>query len=442
MKRFRQLVSIISKYLFPLRIVLVVLLSCSTIATAYLYGSTKNSTHIQANLMQVDNEVKKQKNSNFLHGELNFEEKLTNKQKFDKSMDILKRSLYRNKFFNAYMVSSKDGEQRIFQAYTGLDNLVWNDFSVVMVRNFWDYKMMESIPLPLFRQFEGGGRNGIRPTNDDAMFGSYISSRTAYDFVASNGMLEHNNGDVVAAFNELLDNSAYYFSINSKQTPLNRDVTFSINNIYLTEEYAYLMDKETKHLESKSYRDYFKVFTYWNDQSLITYSYEVFYQGFNFTYDIAGSYFNYDYFIRNILSPEYSDNGLSLRFIGENADLEKYSADVNKYSVKKDNNNLLYLVASIVFFALLIFVYVSLFTKIKTNKTKILRVLLFTLPILPFVLVQIIFHLALLFGSSFSGLYLVLNSTGNTVIILYMLIGLMYSLMWGVIDDEKDSKSH
>lgn len=451
MKTFQKCFSFIKKHLFGLKVILILLLSCGAISTAYLYGSTSNSVQIHANLMQVDYEINPSKTTktNFLHGEISFDEVLTDKQKYDKSLEIMRRTLGRNKYCNTYLVSSYKGEPRQYQATTGIANLDWNNFSMCMVRNFWDTYRMENIAIPLFRNVS---KNGIRPLNENAEFGAYISARTAYKFVSCNGMLEKHNNNIEAAFNELLDNTEYYFKINCETAPLYKaDLTFSVNNIYLTEEYFYLLEnkvgddaqaKESVKLIHKSYRDYHKTFSKWNDETLITYSQNIFTSGFNFTFDICGSYFNYDYFIKNIIGSDYSENGLELKFIGKGQNLEKYSDEVNKYSVSKDSKNYIYLVVSILLFASMIFCFVFLFKDIKTKKSKFIRSLLYFLPFIPFLLCQLFVYIFLVLTTNFITTYLVFNYIGNTIIVLYALIGLIYSLLWSVIEDGKNKVSN
>lgn len=436
MEALKKRFSFLKKYLFSIKIVLVLLFSSASIGMAYLYGTTRNQTKIDANLMQVDYEVKQQKNTNFLHGYLNFDGKLTKRQKYDKAMDTMKKALYKLKYFNMYMVSANEGDDRLYQAETGVQGLDWSDFKIVMVRNFWDYKMMESLALPLFRHEGEGGKNGIRPVNDNADAGSYISARTAYKFVTNNGMLEKNNGDVVAAFNELLDSKEYFYSVDCASNPLSKRVNLSINNIYLTDEYSYLMEPSTRRTETRDYRNYLKTFSFWNDEAVVTYNFNIFVQGFNFVFDIAGSFFNYSYFIKNLTGTDFFDNEISLKFIGENTDLTNYSDEVNKYSVGTNSAKYLFLILSIILFAMMVFAFIWMFNNISKIKSKSLKIILYLLPIMPFVLVQFFFHIYLMLTSNILKIYLIFNSTGNTVIVLYTIVCLIYCLLWSVINEE------
>lgn len=442
MERSKKFYSFLRKHLFVIKTILVLLLSCAAIGTAYLYGTTNKAVTIQANLMQVDQIINPEKatKQKFLHGKVHFDSVLTNKQQLEKSEDIMKRTLYqyRYKYANTYLVSSFGEETRLYKAETGITDLNWSNFSMVMVRNFYDGYLMENIALPLFKNFS---KNGIRPKNENANFGAYISAKTAYKFVMQNGMLEKNNGDVAKAFDELISDDKFYFSVDCEKYPLNPGSSgnwkFTINNIYLTEEYSYLMDKATAAEESSKFRNFYKTFSQWNDECLLTYSEQIFVQGFVLNFDIAGSYFNYDFFLRNVVGSDYSENGMSLEFVDNNKNINQYAAEINKNSVSKDRINYIYLALSIALFTLLLLVFISMFKDIKNIKSKFLKVILYALPILPFIACQMFFHFFILLTSNIKTMYIIFNYVGNTIIILYLLVGLIFSLLWGVVDEDK-----
>lgn len=419
---------------------LVLIFSPVAILFSYLYGSSLPAVKTFSSLMAADHEVKSQKDISYLHGRLFLDDSFSNQASFDKEIELQYKTIYKQQYYDSYLVSSRDNEAVNYSVSTGIDNMQWNTASVVAVRNFWDSAMMESLGLPLFWINTSDNKNNIGAKHDEADFGSYISSTAAYDYVKNNGMLDAANGDVSAAFTALLADNPVY-SIAYEDTTY----SFSINNIYIDPDFSYLITSDHRSYANGLYDDYYKDFSYWNKNAIISYARNktknLMLDGCTLHFDVRNNYYNFDLFFKNVIGYDFAQNGMTIELSVQDKVLTEYSNNLNENSASQPSGNNLYLALAIIWFELTLIAHVSNIHFGSSKQPFARKLLVHSLPVIPFIVIQFVMHMMLLITKDYYLAYSAFYLTGNIVILAFLFSIIDVGVIWSLFDEKPNRKN-
>ena len=423
--------------------VLVVLFSIIGSTFSYLYGASNSEVELHSSLMVLDQKVKDQ-DINFLHGYYELSDSFNKSQEYDENLELQHKTIYKHLFYNSYLLSTEDYVPNAFTTsvnkYKDTDcSYKLDDFNLAMVRNFWDYQYMESIGLPLFFINEANKKNRINlsnPSMEGIIRGCYISASNAYEIAMDIGLIDESHNDIDSiknAFNWLIsDDNLYYLSLKNEDL----DGKFLIRNIYIDEDFSYLLNKDQKSISSKQYGNYYKSFSYWNKNTILAYCPEILSKGSTLFFDIRGSYNNINYFINDVVGTDYSKYGGKLHFRTQTEDLVDLSAKIDDILKAPQRGRILYFVLSCLFFELLLIA--NIFNLSFKSKNKFGRIFKLLLPILSFVLLWTVLYFFLLKSSAFLFVYTTFNYIGNAVTLIFMLLTIVTGIIWGSFDEEDE----
>lgn len=440
-----RLKEIFNKYKNIIMCAAVILTSCAGLFFSYLYGTSNQSVSLYANLMVLDDKTKKQ-DINFLNGYFELNNEFDPAYAYDKNIAIQYKTIYKQRYFNSYLLATSGTAPKQFSSSlyyystkTKIDDL--NNYSVAMVRNYWDGAYMESIGLPLFYITTSSTKNRInayKAKKPDMDFGSYISSTQAYEIAIKSGLLKYGENDAnkirTAFYSIIEDDNDYYLTLSYGEKPYK----FAIQNIYIDSNFDYLLNDDQKSVSPTNYGDYYKSFSCWNKNTIFTWAPDIFKTGSTLYFDIRGSYNNINLFIANILGENYPLDGSTIHFRTQTENLDEISKSVDKACTPygKKNGNIIYLILAVIFFELLIILHVNV-VSIKC-KNKALSILKFILPVIPFVALWTILQIATLSSSTLLFVYTYFNYLGNTISIVFLLLIVISGIIWRAFDDEDE----
>ena len=410
---------------------LLLVFSSGGIVFSYLFGSTTYDAKVYSALMTIDAKTKSQKLVSYLHGYLEFNKSINAEDQYKTALDFQHKTIYKGAYYSSYLVSSSIDGIKKYSVNARIPNTNLTDATIAMVRNFWDKNYMESLSLPLFFVENEDGKNNIKAKNANAEFGSYISSSHAYELVSKNGMLENNNGDIKKAFTELLNETDYFYELTCNEEVY----SFSVNNIYIDSNFTSLLTEKHKLVSSDYYGHFYKDFSYWNNGAIITYSPTIFIKGSTFCFDLRKNYNNARAFIHNVTGDNFIEKGIKFHFQNETENLEELSKIINSSKNNSINNRNVYFVLALILFettAIIHFISVSLINKETSNKKRFIK---YTLPLFPFILIQLIGTFYLLFSKNYFNFYLSLSYIGNIIIIVFMVCMLVSAYCWRLLND-------
>lgn len=424
---------------------LVLLFSCLGILFSYLYGISNSDVSRYANLMVLDYEAKQQ-NINFIHGYVELDSSLDGKEQYNKNINLQYKTIYKQRFYNSYVVSaSSEGiSQYSSTLYRYSDKtpiFSLGQYQIARVRNYWDYKYMESIGLPLFYVNEGSTKNNISSKKSGINFGCYISSTQAFSIAVELDLIDDNetNPELISkAFNEIISpNNDYYLNLkNSSREPL-----FTINNIYINSpKFLSILTDEQKSAEnSRVYGDYYKSFAFWNENTIFTNcdSSNVFGGGSVFCFDIRGSYNNMNLFMNEIIGKNYISEGSTIHFQSQVKKLDALSKRINDAFSNTKKGNLIFLLVSILFFELLMYFQITLVsTKSNNKKSYFLKAFM---PSFPFIILWLFISIMLMSSTTLIFSYTVFNYLGNGISLVFLAVVVLSGMLWKSFgeDDEK-----
>lgn len=412
----------------------VIIFSLLGIFFAYFYGYTSSNVQLYANYVALDQEVKSGNNGGFLHGRLDYESYVLPLDAYSKSLAYQHKTIYKSKYYNSYLLSTDNGSPVEYELVTNIQ-----DYSpkttAVMVRNFWDYDYMESLGLPLFWLNESDNRNNIRPKNNNAAHGSYISASMAYDFVSKNGMLEKNNNDIKAAFNELIADKTYYYTLQSKKIK----TKLTINNIYIDEAYSNLLTDWQKE-KNIIYENFYKNFCHWNKDAIVTHAPEVFNKGSTYMFDIKENYRNTEIFINDVLTNSYRKEGGLLTFYTRNKTLTSYSNNINEMFKNKQKTNTFWLIGALVCLEAASIIHIMYFTDIDKKKNFWRRMLNVLFPIIPFAVLQSFLYIFLMITKDVFTYCQIFNYLGNVIILIFTVVMVVANIIVEFSGPKKNEK--
>lgn len=423
---------------------LVLLFSCLGILFSYLYGVSNSDVNRYANLMVLDYEAKQQ-NINFIHGYVELDSSLDGKEKYNKNINLQYKTIFKQKLYNSYLLSSSSAEiiqydSTIYRYSTKTPISSLGEYQLARVRNYWDYKYMESIGLPLFYINENTSKNNIGSKKQGINYGCYISSTQAFDIGVELGLLEKQESDLKVireAFNKIIapDNDYYLHLKKSGREPI-----FTINNIYInSERFVSLLNNEQLADLHRTYGDYYKSFAFWNKNTIFTNcdGSNVFSSGSLLCFDIRGSYNNIYLFMNEVIGKNYVNEGSTVHFQSQNKSLDSLSKNINDAYANTKKGNLVFLLVSILFFELLMYFQITLIsTKSPTRKSYFLKAFL---PSIPFALLWLIVSMMLMSSSTYALSYAVFNYIGNGVSLVFLTVVILSGVLWNKFgeDDEK-----
>ena len=245
----------------------VILFSSLGIMFSYLYGYTSSDVQLYSQLMTLDNELKQQKDLNFIHGHITNPSTLTAEDSYRKNLSLQYKTIYKALYYNSYLLSTYYSNNEIVKYSSVLNDitdeeysLVLDDYSIAMVRNYWDSNYMESIGLPLYATYDGKGHQNIGAKKSIANFGCYISSSQAYDIATKLGLI---NGDssrceIKTAFDVLVNPINNYYLVLSSSVITAK---YTINNIYLDPNFIWLMNDYQRSNDFNKKGNYYKTFS-------------------------------------------------------------------------------------------------------------------------------------------------------------------------------------
>lgn len=423
--------------------VLVVLFSIIGSTFSYLYGASNSEVELYSSLMVLDKKVKEQ-DINFLHGYYELSDSFNKSQEYDENLELQHKTIYKHLFYNSYLLSTEDYVPNAFTTsvvkYKDTDcSYKLDDFNLAMVRNFWDYQYMESIGLPLFFINEADRKNRINlrnPNMEGFTRGCYISASNAYEIASDIGLIDENNSDIDSirkAFNWLIsDDCLYYLSLAHKDI----SAKFLIRNIYIDDDFSYLLTDDQKSIGPKRYGNYYKSFSYWNKNTILAYCPEVLSKGSTLFFDIRGSYNNISYFINDVVGNNYSKFGGKLHFKTQTEDLVELSAQIDNILQNPHKGKIIYFILSCLFFELLLIA--NIFNLSYKSKNKFGRIIKLLLPILCFVLLWTGLYFFLLKSTALLFVYTTFNYIGNAVTLVFMLVTIVTGIIWGSFDEDED----
>lgn len=423
---------------------LVLLFSCLGILFSYLYGISNSDVSRYANLMALDYEAKQQ-DINFIHGYLELDSSLSGEEKYNKNIAIQYKTIFKQRLYNSYLLSctSNGVIQYTSELINYSDKTVitpLDDFNLARVRNYWDYKYMESIGLPLFYVNEGTSKNNISSKKSGVSYGCYISATQAFNIAVKLNLINEDESDITKiadAFKIIIAlDSNYYLSLKVSDW----EPTFTINNIYINSDrfVSLLNDEQLADLHS-TYGDYYKSFAFWNKNTIFTNcdGGNLFKLGSVLCFDIRGSYNNINLFMNEVIGKNYINEGSTIHFQSQTKSLDSLSKNINDAYANTKKGNLVFLLASILFFELLMYFQITLIsTKSPTRKNYFLKAFL---PSIPFALLWLIISMMLMSSSTFAFSYAVFNYIGNGVSLVFLTVVILSGVLWKRFgeDDEK-----
>lgn len=423
---------------------LVLLFSCLGILFSYLYGISNSDVSRYANLMALDYEAKQQ-DINFIHGYLELDSSLSGEEKYNKNIAIQYKTIFKQRLYNSYLLSctSNGVIQYTSELINYSDKTVitpLDDFNLARVRNYWDYKYMESIGLPLFYVNEGTSKNNISSKKSGVSYGCYISATQAFNIAVKLNLINEDESDITKiadAFKIIIAlDSNYYLSLKVSDW----EPTFTINNIYINSDrfVSLLNDEQLADLHS-TYGDYYKSFAFWNKNTIFTNcdGGNLFKLGSVLCFDIRGSYNNINLFMNEVIGKNYINEGSTIHFQSQTKSLDSLSKNINDAYANTKKGNLVFLLASILFFELLMYFQITLIsTKSPTRKNYFLKAFL---PSIPFALLWLIISMMLMSSSTFAFSYAVFNYIGNGVSLVFLTVVILSGVLWKKFgeDDEK-----
>ena len=406
---------------------LVTISSIGSVACAYLYGSSKTSSKFYSILMSLDAQVKKQENTDFLHGTLQYiGDSKTEADKYNDFLAFQRKTKTKYNYYNSFLVSSFDGNKYIdYDTDFDIADVPLKQSKLIQVATYYDYYYMESIGLPLFKY---SSSPSVMTAKNNANFGSYISASYAEEIVSKNGMLEANNYVLEDAFNQLLNDESYVFNIHNDFYKEGQVITFSINNIYIDDDHIDMLGEFQKSVQKTRYGNYSKSFDYWFKNSIFTFSSSIFSEGCSYVFDIRKNYGNSDRFFSNVIGYDYAINDYSVSFLRESGDIYKESAMMNEASADYHQSaKIVYLVFSIVLFVFAAVSYELFGSKFDRQQ----KCVFVALPAAVFVLFQLVFYLLLgLNSNGFSLFYRFFNSIGNIICLIAIISIIINALVW------------
>lgn len=423
---------------------LVLLFSCLGILFSYLYGISNSDVSRYANLMALDYEAKQQ-DINFIHGYLELDSSLSGEEKYNKNIAIQYKTIFKQRLYNSYLLSctSNGVIQYTSELINYSDKTVitpLDDFNLARVRNYWDYKYMESIGLPLFYVNEGTSKNNISSKKSGVSYGCYISATQAFNIAVKLNLINEDESDITKiadAFKIIIAlDSNYYLSLKVSDW----EPTFTINNIYINSDrfVSLLNDEQLADLHS-TYGDYYKSFAFWNKNTIFTNcdGGNLFKLGSVLCFDIRGSYNNINLFMNEVIGKNYINEGSTIHFQSQTKSLDSLSKNINDAYANTKKGNLVFLLASILFFELLMYFQITLIsTKSPTRKNYFLKAFM---PSIPFALLWLIISMMLMSSSTFAFSYAVFNYIGNGVSLVFLTVVILSGVLWKKFgeDDEK-----
>lgn len=401
------------------------LFSGTAISFSYLFGSSQKKCKYYSALMSLDSKVKKQKQTDFLHGIIEYNNDVNETQKYDMFLKLQTRTKTQYNYYNSFLVSSNQEEFIEYDfEYLGKDSFMSCKSKLVEVATYYDFNYMESLGLPLYRTLSTPSK--ITPKNG-AKIGSYISATRAEEIVSNNGMLADSNNNLEEAFNKLLDDASFTFTISNNNVNDGQEIELSVNNIYLDYSHSYLLNGFQNQVQKTRYGEYSRSFDYWFGNSVLTFSPSIFDKGCSFVFDIRRNYGNFDRFFNSVVGYNYGEKGFSISFLDEKGNDYKETKIMNSVSSSKTSSvGYVFLVLAIILFLVTILSF-EFFYKIFCGYQRLLFSLI---PISLFSIGQVIF--SILSTASFEKylLYLCFNSTGNIVVLLAVILILANAAIW------------
>lgn len=429
---------------------LVLLFSCLGILFSYLYGVSNSDVSRYANLMALDYESKQQ-DINFINGNLKLSDSLSGNEKFQKNKDLQSKTIFKHLCYNSYLLSSSktdiieyparvhdysaslDPESSVGSDSTILLNIA--DTKVATVKTFYDYYYMESIGLPLY--YVNENRKNIDSKKGRINFGCYVSSTQAYDIAVGLNLIEEGNYEkskLKEAFDKIIspDNN-YYLYLKSPY----REASFTINNIYInSQKFFFLLSNEQKNTSDHTYGHYYKSFGYWNKNTIFTYAPTFFSDNSTFCFDIRNSYNNINLFMTNVVGKDYVKEGSSILFRTQTKLLNELSKKIdNAYSLS-NKGNMIYLLASILFFEILLYLQINLVST--KNKNRLMFFAKLFTPFIPFCLLWLVVSFALMSASTLVFCYFTFNYLGNTISLIFLAVVILSGLLWNLFGEEDE----
>lgn len=425
----------LNKYRVALLCFGVILTSSMGMCFSFIYGTSNPNILLHANLMAIDAKAKKQ-NINFIHGYLKLDDSMKKTEQYNYNLSLQYKTIAKYFYYNSYLASTNDNgivdyKTTLYSYSTKTELCDLGDINVAMLRNYYDSEYMESIGLPLFLTEIG---NHIGSNKSGVNYGSYISASQAYQIAESLGFLDFGEKDVekiTEAFSLIIDpQNDYYMYLNSPSY----GATFCIRNIYIDEAFDFLLTESQREASSRDYGNYYKSFTYWKRNTIFTYSENMFSLGSTLYFDIRGSVNNINMFISQILGKHYSMDGSTIHFETQTEHLDEYSKNVDEACRKSGKGNIVYLLLAILFFESLLVVYIYLISE--KFKKKWLDMLMFFLPLLPFLGLWLILCCLLFNSSLLCIIYYNFNYLGNAIVLIFLTIIILCGIIWRHSDDK------
>lgn len=425
----------INKYRVALLCFGVILTSSFGMFFSFLYGTSNPNIMLHANLMAIDAKTKEQ-DIGFIHGYLKLDNSIGKREQYNYNLSLQYKTTARHLYYNSYLASTNNNgitnyKSTLHSYSTKTELCDLGDLNVAMVRNYYDSEYMESIGLPLFLTEKG---NRIGSNKSGVNYGSYISASQAYQIAVSIGLIEDGEKDtkkIKDAFALVVDpQNDYYMYLNSPSY----GATFCIRNIYIDEAFDFLLTESQREVSSREYGNYYKSFTYWKRNTIFTYSENMFSLGSTFYFDIRGSVNNINMFISQILGKHYSMDGSTIHFETQTEHLDDYSKNVDEACRRSGKGNIVYLLLAILFFESLLVVYIYLISE--KFKKKWLDMLMFFLPLLPFVGLWLILCCLLFDSGLLCTIYYNFNYLGNAIVLIFLTIIILCGIIWRRSDDK------
>ena len=261
----------------------------------------------------------------------------------------------------------------------------------------------------------------IFPKNN-AELGAYISSSHAEEIVKNNGMLELSNQNLREAFAKLISDTSYVFTISNENVNQGKDITVSVNNIYLDHNHSFLFNDIQKKVQKSSYGDYSKTFDFWFENAIFTSSTDIFSKGSSFVFDARKNYGNIEIFFKTVVGFDFAKNSLAVTLLDENNNLYEETALINSVSKKYGNSPSIWLLLLSISAFSLLFVLFQATHKMLTKKKRII----FTfIPLILYLFFQILFYFLEIIHLKKFILYSFFNAVGNVIFIVAFLIIVM-----------------
>lgn len=437
--------NLIKKYQSAILAIGVVLFSSLGVMFSYIYGYTSSDVQLYSQLMTLDNELKNQKDLNFIHGHITNPSTLTAENGYKKNVELQYKTIYKALYYNSYLLSTYASNNEVVKYSSVLNDvtdeeysLALDDYSIAMVRNYWDSDYMESIGLPLYDTNDGKGHQNIGAKKSIANFGCYISSSQAYDIAIKLGLItsDSNKSEIKTAFDVLINpNNDYYLTLGSSFIT----AKYTINNIYIDTAFTWLMNDYQRSSDSNKKGNYYKTFSFWNANTIFTYASNVFVNGSNLYFDIRGSYNNINLFITNVLGKNYSADGTSIHFETQDKKLNNLSLKIDETCKTSKSGRIIYLLFSIIFFELLLLSHIYSISTISKKEKRLYKYAKMFLPFASFAILWLLIQVILMFTSSpLLSIYASFNYTGNIVSLVFIAVIIVSGFIWKAFGEEDE----